>query len=188
MMMKPALALASAVFFWWPILLFWGFHSILWIVVLIPTGMVSFVGSVLLFREPGTDSARRYLLLPFCVDILAVFATGLLSFYSFRSFPMGIRGEFWAFTLLMFAPCSAAVFYSIPKGGRAREISMYLAIILSAYSGITVFFLLFAGYLPMFGLLYLYWMFGMPIIGVLFLVNAWYWPHTPLKKPPVKKG
>ena len=188
MMMKHAPALASAVFFWWPILLFWGFHSILWIVILIPTGMVSFVGSVLLFRESGTDSARRYLLLPFCVDILAVFATGLLSFYYFRSFPLGMSGELWAFTLLMLAPCSAAVFYSIPKGGRVRETSMYLAIIISAYSVITAILLLYGGYLPMFGLLYLYWMFGMPIIGVLFLVNAWYWPHTTTEKTISEKG
>ena len=99
--MKHAPALASAVFFWWPILLFWGFHSILWIVVLIPTGMVSFVGSVLLFREPGTDSARRYLLLPFCVDILAVLVTGLISFYNVQSFPVGPGGELLTFSLLM---------------------------------------------------------------------------------------
>ena len=173
-MMKPALALASAVFFWWPILLFWGFHSILWIVVLIPTGMVSFVGSVLLFREPGTDSARRYLLLPFCVDILAVLVTGLISFYNVQSFPVGPGGELLTFSLLMLAPCSAAVFFSIPKAGRIREASIYLATIISAYSIITAIFLLYAGDLPMFGLLYLYWMFGMPIIGILFLVNACY--------------
>jgi len=186
--MKHAPALASAVFFWWPILLFWGFHSILWIVILIPTGMVSFVGSVLLFRESVTDSTRRYLNLPFCMDILTVLATGLLSFNLLGSFPMGPSGELWAFTLLMLAPCSAAVFYSIPKGGRVRETSMYLAIIISAYSVITAILLLYGGYLPMFGLLYLYWMFGMPIIGVLFLVNVWYWPHTTTEKTISEKG
>ncbi len=128
----------------------------LWIVILIPTGMVSFVGSVLLFRESETDSTRRYLNLPFCMDILAVLATGLLSFNLLRSFPMGPSGELWAFTLLMLAPCSAAVLYSIPKGGRVWEASMYLATFISACSIITAIFLLYTGYLPMLGLLYLY--------------------------------
>lgn len=174
--MKYALALASAVFFWWPILSLWAFHPILWVIIMISTGMVTLVGSVLLFYESKTDSTRRYLNLPFSIDILALLVTGLLSFSISGSFPMGPIGELWAFTLLILSPCAAAVLFSIPESGRFRETSLYLAALVSAYSGITAVLLLYGGYIPMLGLLYFYWMLGMPIIGVLFLLNAWYWP------------
>jgi hypothetical protein len=182
MMMKYALVLTSAVFFWWPILSVWVFHPILWVIVMISTGVISLIGSVLLLFESGTDSTRRYLNLPFSIDILALLVTGLLSFYYSRSFPMEPLGELWAFSLLILSPCATAVIFSIPRDGRFRETSIYIVAIISAYSAITAILLLFGGYIPMLGLLYFYWMLGMPIIGVVFLVNAWYWPSRSAEK------
>ncbi len=176
-MMKQGLALASAVFFWEPIaeilsLIFPFSGPILWIPALIPTCVVSFVGSVILIYEARTDSVRRYLVLPFCLDTLVVLATSLINFYIQRSFPEGAGGMLWAFALLMLAPCSAAVFFSIPTGGTIRSVSIYTVTIISAYSVLTTFFLSIGGYLPMLGLVYIYWLFGMPIIGLCFLARA----------------
>ena len=175
--MKHGLALASAVFFWWIIyeiliLIFPFSGPMIWIPALIPTCVVSFVGSVILISEARTDSVRKYLLLPFCLDTLVVLSTSLISFYIMRSFPEGTAGMLWAFALLMFAPCSAAVFFSIPTGGTIRSVSIYTVTIISAYSVLTTFFLSIGGYLPMLGLVYIFWLFGMPIIGLCFLASG----------------
>jgi hypothetical protein len=59
-----------------------------------------------IFHET-TDSARRYLVFPFCLDIFLVLVTGLTSFCISRSFPVDTVATFWAFALLMPAPTSA---------------------------------------------------------------------------------
>lgn len=177
--MKYALALASAVFFWMPIasLLilifpFGGFST--WLGALVSTCVISFIGSILLLIGARLDPARFYWLIPFCLIIFAVLAAGVASFFLFSlgSFPEGTSEIFLAIQLLMLAPCSVAVFLSLPLRGTVRSASIYLATFVSAYSVMTTFFLFSGGYFPMLGLLYLYWLFGMPIIGVCYLACA----------------
>jgi hypothetical protein len=48
------------------------------------------------------------------------------------------------------------------------------AVFISAYSFLTMTLLLYAGYEPIRGLLYIYWLFGMPILGLSFLARAYY--------------
>jgi hypothetical protein len=177
-MMKHSLALVSAFFFWWPvteilILLFPYSGSVVWIAALIPTGVVSLTGSILLFHVT-TDSIRRYPAVLLCLDIFLVLVTGLASFYLSGSFPANSPAIFWAFALLVLAPVSAAVFFSIPPDSLARSVSINLGALISAYSMLTMILLLYAGYEPMLGLLYIYWLFGMPILGISFLARAYY--------------
>jgi hypothetical protein len=72
----------------------------------------------------------------------------------------------------MLAPCSVEVFSFPPIRGTVRSASIYLAAFISVDAVLTIFFLSGGGYLPMFGLLYTYWLFGMPIIGVCYLACA----------------
>jgi len=159
--MKHALALVSAVFFWWPITLFlllifpFG-GSVVWIAALIATGVVSLIGSVIVFlRQP---TGPHYLVFPLCLDIILVLVTGLTSFYMSGSFPVDTVATFWAFALLILAPTSAAVFFSIPTKSTVRSVSVNLAAFISAYSVLTMILLLYASYEPMLGLLYIYWL------------------------------
>jgi len=178
-MMKHALALASAVFFWMPIasllILIFPFGGLsTWFGALVPTCMISFTGSILLLIGARLDSSRFYWLIPFCLMTFAVLAAGVAIFFLFflGSFPEETSETFLAMLLLMLAPCSVAVFLSFPIRGTVRSASIYMGTFVSAYSVLTTFFLFIGGYLPMLGLLYLYWMFGMPIIGVCYLACA----------------
>ncbi len=181
--MKYALALASAVFFWMPIasllILIFPFGGLLtWFGALVPTCVISFIGSILLLMGARPDPSRFHWLIPFCLITFAVLAAGvaIFSLFFLGSFPKDTSETFLAILLLMLAPCSVAVFSSLPLRSTVRSASMYLATFVSAYAVLTTFSLFSGGYLPMLGLLYLYWLFGMPIIGVCYLACAvFYW-------------
>ena len=87
-MMKHALALASAVFFWMPIasllILIFPFGGLsTWFGALVPTCMISFTGSILLLIGARLDSSRFYWLIPFCLMTFAVLAAGVAIFFLF---------------------------------------------------------------------------------------------------------
>jgi hypothetical protein len=81
---------------------------------------------MIIFFYRATDPARRYLVFPLGLDIFLVMVTGLASFFVSGSFPVDVPAIFWAFALLMLAPTSAAVFFSIPASGTVRPASIYL--------------------------------------------------------------
>ena len=148
---------------------------------------ISFIGSVLLLSTARNISLKYYWLIPLCLTISALLVVGVASFL--KLFSGDTNMALLGIVSLMLAPCSLPVFLFLPKSGWVRSISIGLAGGVSSYSVLATTFIVgefikygensFDGIIA---LLLLYWVFLMPIIGVLFLVNAWYWPHSTPEK------
>lgn len=177
--MERGLALASVVFFWFPVffalrLIFPYSGPVLWAIILVLAGAVSFAGAALLLHGAVPGLAGRYLVFPLLLDLVAVIAGGLYGLFIMKEFPGGLGGEIWADTLLLLAPCSAAVFISVPGESRVRSASICLAAFISSYSFLTILLLFYGRFEPMIGLVYLYWLIGMPVIGACYLACAFF--------------
>ncbi len=175
--MKRGLALISVVFFWFPVflallLIFPSSGSSLWAIILVPAGAVSFAGAFLLLQRTVPKTTGRFFVFPLLLDLAAVIACGLYGLFILEAFPSGLTGEIWATTLLLLAPCSVAIFIFIPGENRVRRVSIWLGAFISSYSVLTIIFLFYGGFYPMLGLVYLYWLIGMPATGVCCLANA----------------
>jgi hypothetical protein len=201
--MKYELALTSIIFFWMILssLLIRIFYAIIsmvggeipsgsyltWYAPLVIISTISFIGSVLLLITARNNSFKYYWLIPLCLTILALLVVGVDSFL--KLFSADTNMILLGIMSLMLAPCSLPLFISLPNGGWVRSISLSLTGGLSLYSVLATIFIvdqfikygdnIFDGIIV---LLLLYWMFFMPIIGVLFIVNAWYWPHSTPEK------
>jgi len=154
---------------------------------------ISFIGSILLLITARNNSLKYYWLIPLCLTIFAVFTVGVASFL--KLFSADTNTILLGIVSLMLAPCSLPVFLSHPISGRVRSISVSLTGGLSLYSVLATIFIVDQfikfgdkGFDGIIGLLGFYWMYFMPIIGVLFLVNALYWPHTTPEKNISEKG
>gem|GEM_PF-1947163 len=203
------MALISIVFFWFilrsPLIgLFYAIISLVggeipsgtnltWYAPLVIISTISFIGSIQLLITARNNSFKYYWLIPLCLTILALLAVGVASFL--KLFSADTNMVLLGIVSLMLAPCSLPVFFSLPKSGWVRLISVGLTGGLSSYSVLATIIIvdLFLKYGDnsfdgIIGLLALHWMFGMPIIGVLFLVNAWYWPHTTPEKTISEEG
>lgn len=175
--MRHGLILVSVVFFWFPVLIaltqiFPSSGSLLWAMILVPAGIISFAGATLLLHRTVSVSARRSLVYPLFLDLSTVIAGGLYGLFIMKAFPSGLTGEIWATTLLLLAPCSVAIFISIPGESLVRSASIYLAVFISAYSILTIIFLIYGHFEPMLGLTGYYWFAGMPVIGICYLACA----------------
>jgi len=201
--MKPELALTSIVFFWY--ILMFPLNGIFYAIISMVGGeslsgsyltlytpwvifsTISFVGSVLLLSTARNISLKYYWLIPLCLTISALLVVGIASFL--KLFSADTNLALLGLVSLMLAPFSLPVFLFLPNGGWVRSISIGLTGGLSSYSALATIFIIdqfikygeisFDGIIA---LLLLYWVFLMPIIGVLFLLNAWYWPHSTPEK------
>jgi hypothetical protein len=180
--MKYELALVSPVFFCYLILfpLTWLFRTVgdlAFDAVLVSISMISFIGSILLLISARNNSSRYYWLLPLSLTIFAVITVEVAGFF-LKLFTYDTSVMLSGITVLLLAPCSLMVFFSLPLPGKVRSASIYLAAFVSAYVGITAYFILIAGFIPALVLPYLYWIIGMPIIGICYLACAVVSPKT----------
>ena len=189
--MKYELALVSAVFFFTPIVMLSGWMFPLWSelswspsgAILIITGVISCIGSLLLLYETKNNTPRRYWLIPLCMTLFGVIVAGVVTFFELFSGDTSIL--FIGIALLMLVPCSIPVFLSLPISSKVRSIALALTTGFSIYS-ITVTIVIIAKFI-IFGeadfelevvYLAIYWMFLMPIIGLCYLACAVVSPKT----------
>jgi uncharacterized protein YhhL (DUF1145 family) len=185
-LMKYPLALASAVFFWMPVtyallLVFPYSGPTLFTTVLIATCALSIAGILLiLLSEKFTKPVQRYFIVQLILDLLAVLMSGVLLALIGGSIPRGIPESCWAgwaAGILLLAPCSMAVFYVIPADQRVRSVSIALTAIMCAPATIAMVILVRDFPHGMFesalGMMAIYWIACMPVIGVCYLAMAW---------------
>lgn len=189
---KISLALASAIFF---ITWFIGLVSVIFrltsiiptspyllIAIIEPLSIISLFGSVLFLLEAKKSRDRWYLALPMCITVSMITMVNLLIYLSgkpFLSDPIVAVETLWIALLALLAPCSVLFFLSrhsrLTNGCVAASsvvsifsiFSMLLAlqeIMTSARPSIHAFI----------GLLILYWLIGMPIVGICLLASAIY--------------
>lgn len=94
-----------------------------------------------------------------------------------RKNPMAPNRIGWADGILLLAPCSIAWFYATPADNRARSVSIVLTAI-TCIPATTALVILIQDFLhstfdSALGLLAVYWIVCMPIIGVWYLAMAW---------------
>lgn len=184
--MKYSLVLASAVFFWMPVtyallLVFPYSGPVLFTAVLIATCALSIAGILLiLLSGKFTKPVQRYLVVPLILDLLAVLMSGVFLVIIGGSIPRGIPESCWACWaagILLLAPCSMAVFHAIPADSRVRFVSIALTAIMCV-PAITAMVILVRDFPHgMFesalGMMAIYWIVCMPVIGVCYLAMAW---------------
>jgi hypothetical protein len=185
-LMKYSLALASAVFFWMPVtyalLLIYPYSGpVLFTAVLIATCTLSIAGMLLtLLSGKFMKPVQRYLVVPLILDLLAVLMLGVFLVLIGGSIPRGIPESYWASwaagTLLL-APCSMAVFYAIPADQRVKSVSIALTAIMCVPATTAMVILVRDFPHGMFesalGMMAIYWIVCMPVIGVCYLAMAW---------------
>lgn len=177
MSLRLALALTSAIFFSmvatvFSMLILQDSSPVLFPAIVLTACIISMAGAVILLSDPRTVPVRRYLIVPILPDLSMIFIFGLAGFFgSVTSVVFGIG-------ILLLAPCSLAVFISLPKGGAIRPASVVLT---SAICILAAVFLIIAmqdnlhGAIDpnlAWGVISLYWMTGMPVIGICYLANA----------------
>ena len=184
--MKYPLALVSGVFFWMPVTyallpIFPYSGPVLFTAVLIATCALSVAGILLiLFSGEFVKPVQRHLVVPLILDLLVVLMSGVLLALIGGSIPRGIPESCWAgwaAGILLLAPCSMAVFYVIPADQRVRSVSIALTAIMCVPATIAMFILVRDFPHGMFesalGMMAIYWIACMPVIGVCYLAMAW---------------
>ena len=184
--MKYPLALASAVFFWMPVtyvllLVFPYSGPVLFTVVLIATCALSLAGGIrLILSGKFTKPVRWYLVVPLILDLLAILMLGVFLVLIGESIPRGIPESCWASWaagILLLAPCSMAVFYAIPADQRVRSVSIALTAIMCVPATTAMAILVRDFPHGMFesalGMMAIYWIACMPVIGACYLAMAW---------------
>jgi hypothetical protein len=185
-LMKYPLALASAVFFWMPVtyallLVFPYSGPTLFTTVLIATCALSIAGILLiLLSGKFTKPVQRYFIVPLILDLLAVLMSGVFLVIIGGSIPRGVPEPCWAgwaAGILLLAPCTMAVFYAIPADPRIRSGSLALTAIMCVPAAIAMIILVRDFPHGMFesalGIMAIYWIVCMPVIGVCYLAMAW---------------
>ena len=152
--MKYELALASPLFFWFPCSMLFGLltniGNFFQFPILIATGLISLIGSVLLLIKAKKERLRFYRIIPLCINVIMVIAAGVVLFLSKPSWTEGVGAILWAIILLMLAPCSGAVFSSLPESVRFRSASLNLTAAVSVYSVFTIYTVIYGGFNPSF--------------------------------------
>lgn len=183
--MKYPPALASAVFFWMPITyallpVFPYGGPVLFTAVLIATCALSIAGILLLLSGKFTKPVRRYLVVPLILDLFAVLMAGVLLALSGGSISRGVPESCWAgwaAGVLLLAPCSLAVFSAAPADPRVRSVSIALTAIMCIPAATAMVLLVRDVPHGMFesalGIMAIYWIVCMPVIGVCYLAMAW---------------
>jgi len=134
--------------------------------------VISLFGSILFLSELKNKSNRWYLGVPLCIAILIAVIAMFFDFYD-----MG--GHFLLNTsLTMLAPGSVLFFLSVPADRRKMmTIPVLISSIVSIYALFSYYYLLRGMLSPLQtswnvvdGMSMLYWVIGMPIIGICFVV------------------
>lgn len=183
---KYPLVLTSAVFFWMPVtyallLVFPYSGPFLLTAILITMCTLSIAGTLLILLGRFTKPLQRYFIFPLILDLLAILMFGVFLFLIGGSIPRGIPGLGWigwAAGILLLAPCSIALFYATPAASRARSVSIALTAIMCIPAA-TALVILIQDFLhntidSSLGLMAVYWIVCMPIIGICYLAMAWY--------------
>ena len=184
-MNRISFVLVSAIFFWMPVLFCLNFvfpysGSSIFVISLVLTGAMTFFGSILYLLGISHKNRKFYLAVPFCIDALVIVIAGSMAIFygeSFLSDPVNIIDTAAIVALALLAPCSAALFYSLPEHGRVTRISIALSLLISVLAILSIVFTLRDLTIrptihAVLGLLGLYWMIGMPLIGICFIANA----------------
>mgnify|MGYP006874221729 FL=1 len=185
-MVKYPLVLTSAIFFWMPVtyallLVFPYSGPFLLTAILITMCTLSIAGTLLILLGRFTKPLQRYFIFPLILDLLAILMFGVFLFRIGGSISRGIPGSGWiglAAGILLLAPCSIALFYAIPAASRARSVSIALTAIMCIPAA-TALVILIQDFLhntfdSALGLMAVYWIVCMPIIGICYLAMAWY--------------
>jgi hypothetical protein len=184
--MKYLLALTSAVFFWMPVtyallLVFPYSGPFLFTAVLIATCALSIAGTLFILSGRFTKPVQRYLVVPLVLDLLAVLMFGVLLVLIGGSIPRGIPESGligWAAGILLLAPCSMAVFYAISADRRIQSVSIALTAIMCVPAATAMVFMIrdfpHGTFESALGLMAVYWILCMPVIGACYLAMAWY--------------
>ena len=185
-MVKYPLVLTSAIFFWMPVtyallLVFPYSGPFLLTAILITMCTLSIAGTLLILLGRFTKPLQRYFIFPLILDLLAILMFGVFLFRIGGSISRGIPGSGWiglAAGILLLAPCSIALFYSPPAASRARSVSIALTAIMCIPAA-TALVILIQDFLhntfdSALGLMAVYWIVCMPIIGICYLAMAWY--------------
>jgi hypothetical protein len=175
----------SAIFFWMPAVICLRFFlpysgSFLMAVAMVLTGAVTLIGSVLLLSEVSRKNRKFYLAVPFCIDTLVIVAAGAMVFLTgkpFLSDPVSMAETISIVALALLALCSAMWFYSLPEKGTVTRISIALSLLIGVFSVFVIIltlrdFSIRPTIHAMLGLLWLYWLIGMPAIGMCFIASA----------------
>jgi len=185
-MVKYPLVLTSAIFFWMPVtyallLVFPYSGPFLLTAILITMCTLSIAGTLLILLGRFTKPLQRYFIFPLILDLLAILMFGVFLFLIGGSISRGIPGSGWiglAAGILLLAPYSIALFYSTPAASRARSVSIALTAIMCIPAA-TALVILIQDFLhntfdSALGLMAVYWIVCMPIIGICYLAMAWY--------------
>ena len=185
-MVKYPLVLTSAIFFWMPVtyallLVFPYSGPFLLTAILITMCTLSIAGTLLILLGRFTKPLQRYFIFPLILDLLAILMFGVFLFRIGGSISRGIPGSGWiglAAGILLLAPCSIALFYAIPAASRARSVSIALTAIMCIPAATAMVFMIrdfpHGTFESALGLMAVYWIVCMPIIGICYLAMAWY--------------
>ena len=135
--------------------------------------VISLFGSILFLSEMKNKSNRWYLGVPLCIVILIAAITMFFDFYRYHYFLLNT-------SLTILAPCSVLFFLSVPADRRKMiTIPALISSIISIYALFSYYYLLRGMLSPLQTswnvvdlMSMLYWVIGMPIIGICFVVIA----------------
>lgn len=180
--MKYPLVMASVIFFWMPLVYAFTFifpyrGQFLFFGLLVVACAISVVGASLILVERCMGSACRFPVVLFTLDLLIILIFRVVDVLQQGSVVGSISESVWAAGLLLLAPCSLGVFNSLPSDRKVRFISIALTLVICA-PAIIALILVVQGFPhafdPALGLMALYWIAGMPVIGACFLAFAAY--------------
>jgi hypothetical protein len=180
--MKYPLVMASVIFFWMPlvyalIFIFPYSGPFLFFGVLVVTCTISAVGALLILFGRCREPARRFPVVLFTLDLLVILIFRVVGFLQDGSVIGSISESVWAAGLLLLAPCSLVVFNSIPADRKVRVVTIALTLVICAPAAIALILLVQGfphAFDPALGLMALYWIAGMPVIGACYLAFAVY--------------
>jgi hypothetical protein len=157
--------------------------SYLFSAVFIVTCTISTIEAVFLLFEQSVKPVIRPLIILIVLDLIIVLASGVVGYYNSGGIINdGINEKVRAIGLLLLAPCSLALFLSVPTNERVRSASIVLTLVTCAPVAIAFFIVMdlvvrnpYYGIIESrIGLLAPYWFIGMPIIGLCYLGSAAY--------------
>ena len=172
---KISLICISAIFFFMWVVLSMDYPSYsgtaLTVVAAQFLSVISLFGSILFLLEMKNRSNRWYLGVPLCIAILIAVIT-MFFFYMYHFL--------LSTSLAILAPCSVLFFFSVPADRRKMmTIPVLISRIISIYALFSYYYLLMGTLSPLQtswnvvdGMSVLYWVIGMPIIGICFMVIA----------------
>jgi len=180
--MKYPLVMASVIFFWMPLVYAFTFifpyrGPFLFFGVLVVACTISAVGASLILVERCMGSARRFPVVLFTLDLLVILIFRVVGFLYEGSVIGSISESVWAAVLLLLAPCSLVVFNSIPADRTVRFVTIALTLVICVPATIALILVVQGfphAFDPALGLMALYWIAGMPVIGACFLAFATY--------------